>query len=64
MVVKLTNLTKKSANINKIIETKYDYFNIPSTYFVGSRNSFLFVFVLIWHFKSIRSHFNSMSSPQ
>ena len=50
MVVKLTNLTLKSANINrkfKINETLYEYFNTNSKHFVGSRNPFLFVFVLI-----------------
>jgi hypothetical protein len=49
----------KSANINKKfekLETKYEYFNTPSKHFVGSRNTFLFVFVSIWHFNSISSH--------
>jgi len=48
MLVKVTNLTWESANINeklKIVETKYEYFNAPSKHFVGSRNPFLFVFV-------------------
>ena len=37
----------------------YEYFYTPSKQFVGSRNPFLFLFVLIWHFNNIRSHFNS-----
>ena len=48
----------------RINETKYEYFNTPSKHFVGSRNPFLFVFVLIWHFNSICSHFNIISSSQ
>ena len=39
-------------------------FNTPSKHFVGSRNPFLFVFVLIWHFNSNSLHFNSISSSQ
>ena len=54
MAVKITNLTWKSANP----------INTPSKHFVGSRNPFLFVFVLIWHFNSISSHLNSISSSQ
>ena len=67
MLVKFTNLTLKSANINKkiqILETKYEHFNTPSKHFVGSRNLFLFLFVLIWHFNSISSHLTSISSSQ
>ena len=30
-----------------------EYFNTHSKHFVGSRDPFLFVFVLIWHFNSI-----------
>ena len=48
----------------KIIEPKYEYFNTLSKHFVGIRNPFLFVFVLIWHFYSTRSHFNSITSSQ
>ena len=45
--------------IIKIIETKYEYFNTYSKHFVGSKNPYLLVFVLIWHFSSISLHFNS-----
>ena len=54
MVVKLTNINKKKT----IIETKYEYFNTLSKHFIESKNSFLLVFVLIWHFNGISSHFN------
>ena len=37
----------------------FEYFNNLSKHFVGSRNPFLSVFVLIWHFNSISSHFNT-----
>ena len=46
------------------MENMCEYFNTPSKHFVGSKNPFLFVFVLIWHFNSISSHFNSISSFQ
>ena len=55
MVVQLTNLTSKSANLNKkfrIIETQYEYFNTHSKHFVRSSNPFLFLFVLIWHYNT------------
>ena len=42
----------------------YEYFNTPSKHFVGSRNPFLVVFVWIWHFNSISSHFNIISLSQ
>ena len=52
MVVKLTNINKEI----EIVETKYKYFNTVSKHFVESKNPFLLVFVLIWHFNSISSH--------
>ena len=44
------------------METKY--FNTLSKHFVEIKNPFLLVFVLIWHFNSITSHFDSISSSQ
>ena len=67
MLVKVTNLTLKICKHKekiKLIETKNEYFNTPSIHFIGSVNPFLFVFVLIWHFNSISSHLNSISSSQ
>ena len=61
--IKIQDQHKKSANLVlgnwkfKIIETKYEYFK----HFAGLKNPF-FVFVLIWYFNSIISHFNSNSS--
>ena len=45
----------------QIIETKYKYFNTLSKHSWDAKSFFL-VFVLIWHFNSISSHFNSISS--
>ena len=50
----------------EIIKTKYEYFNTLSKHFVESkeRKSILLVFVLSWHFNSISSFCNSISSSQ
>jgi len=67
MLLKSKINTQKSANIVlgnwsfKMIETKYEYFNTHSKHFVGSKNPFFFVFVLIWYFNGIGSRFNSIS---
>jgi len=46
-----------------MIETKYEYFNNLSKHFVGCKNPFFVVFVLIWHFNGTSSHFNSIAHP-
>ena len=53
MLLKSKIKTKQSANIVlgnglfKIIETKYEYFNTLSKHFVGCKNPFYLIFVLI-----------------
>ena len=59
--IKILDQHKKSVNIVlgnwyfKIFETKYEHFNTLSKHFIGCKNPFFFVIVLIWDFNSISS---------